>query len=63
MPMTVLIIDYHFIHDLLNVLVYWLHRTVHLWTIGRRVPMLDLELVEQSIDKLIVQISGVVRDE
>ena len=60
--MPVFMRHYHILYNLLNVLIGGFHYAIHLWSIWRRMVVLDLELHAEFCDHSIVQISTIVRD-
>src|ERR1051325_10666652 len=60
--MPILLSHCHLLYDLLNVLVGGFHCAIHLWSIWRRVVMLDLELRAELGDHLVVEIRAIICD-
>src|SRR3954468_16579581 len=54
---------YHLLHNLLNVLVGRFNSAIHLWTIRRRVMMLDLEGLTKLLHQLIIEIRSIVSND
>ena len=61
--MPVFVSDNHLLYDLLNILIGRFHCAIHLWTIQRRVVVLDLELRAKLSDYGIVEVGTIVRDD
>src|SRR3954468_23725988 len=54
---------YHLLHNLLNVFVGRFNSAIHLWTIRRRVVMLDLEGLTKLLHQLINKIRSIVSND
>src|SRR3954471_5205994 len=54
---------YHLLHNLLNVLVGRFNSAIHLWTIRRRVVMLDLERLTKLLHQLVIEIRSIVSND
>src|SRR3954468_9069351 len=61
MPITVS--HYHLLHNLLNVLVGRFNNIIHLWTIRRRIVVLDLEGLTKLLHQLIIEIRSIVSND
>ena len=61
--MPVLVGHCHFLYDLLDVFIIGFYNAIHLWSIRRRVMMLDLELHAELDDHSIIEIGTITRDD
>ena len=53
----------HLLHNLLYVLIGGFHYTIHLWSIWRRVMVLDLKLRAKLIDQSVIEVGTIVSDD
>src|SRR3954462_7445134 len=51
---------YHLLHNLLNVLVGCFDSAIHLWTVRRRIMMLDLEGLTKLLHHLVIEIRSII---
>ena len=61
--MPVFVGYHHLLHNLLYVLVGGFHIAIHLWSIQRRVVVLDLELRAKFSDHSVVEVGVIVCDD
>ena len=61
--MPVFVSHNHLLYDLLNILVGSFHCVIHLWSIQRRVVVLDLELRVEFNKHSVVKVGTIVRDD
>ena len=61
--MPVLVGDCHLLYDLLDIFVSSFNCTIHLWSVGRSIVMLNLELLAQGGDHSIVKVCTVISDD
>ena len=61
--MPVLVGYNHLLYNLINVFVGGFHRAIHLWSIRRRVVVLDLELLAEFSDHSVVEVGTIVCDD
>ena len=60
--MPVFVSHNHLLYDILNILVGGFHCAIHLWSIRRRIMVLDLELHAELCGHSVVEIGTIVRD-
>src|ERR1043165_3672405 len=60
--MPIQISYYHFLHNLLNILVRRFNNSVHLWAVWRRIMVLDLEGLTNLLHHLVVKIRPIIYD-
>ena len=58
--MPILIGDYHLLNNLFDILVSSFYRTIHLWSIWRRVGMLDFPFNAEFYYHLAIEILGII---
>src|SRR3954471_10350559 len=54
---------YHLLYNLLNVLVSRFNIAIHLWTIRRRIVMLDLEGLTKLLHQLVIKIRSIISND
>ena len=61
--MPILIVYYHFLHNLLDIFVVRFDCAIHFRSIRRRIVMLDLKLCAKLSDHSIVEVSPIIGDD
>src|SRR3954463_8621655 len=61
--MPISVSHYHLLHNLLNVLVGRFNSAIHLWTIRRRIVMLDLEGLTKLFHQLVIKIRSIISND
>ena len=58
--MSIFICHRHLLDDLLDIFISSFYNAIHLWSVGRRVMMLDFELRAELSDHSVVEIGTIV---
>src|SRR4051812_17086138 len=54
---------YHLLHNLLNILIGRFNSIIHLWTVRRRIVMLDLEGLTKILHQLVIEIRSIISND
>jgi len=60
--MPIFVRHYHLLNNFLNILIGCFHGSVHLWSVGREIVMLDFKLLAHSPHHLVIQVGAVACD-